>query len=704
MSSSARYHRDYETRSAIDLKKTGVFAYAAHPTTDIWCMSCALDDEDVATWEPGEPIPGATLEAGLSGDVQAWAHNNQFEAVIEKYIAGPRYGLPVFAQEQQRCTMVGAYASGLPGSLAGLAPAIALDTQKDMLGHRLMMQMARPRKVEFAKGFSDIPHSAVRVAEMDPDGWEVYEDGRGRLVAKVQWWNQPDKRARLRAYCREDTVVERGAEKKLRPLSDSELRLWHLDQVINSRGVLVDEALANSAKTIVKKAQGNLDERMRTLTNQSVSRCSNRNQLVTWVRENGVECESINKAALETLLEDDNPIPAHVRDVLLVRQESAKASVAKIDALLNGKSPEDDRAKGLLQFHAADTGRWGGRRFQPQNLKRPEELDIDTVIDIVASGDFDYLAMMYDKPLSAVSDILRGLLIAAPGHRIVAADYSNIEGRVLAWLAGEQWKIEAFRDFDAGVGHDLYKITAGGILHKAPGDVTKDERQSHGKVPELALGYQGGVGAFSTMAANYNVDLTVPEIEAIRDGWREKHPAIKGFWHEIEDAAVEAVRYPGRVTRVKSVAFKVAGSFLMMRLPSGRFLAYAFPQIREFEVPWGGTKEGLTYFSTIDVSKKSKVVPDERNSPTWSRIKTYGGMLTNNAVQGTARDVLADAMPRLEAAGYPIILSVHDEVVCEVPYGHGSVEEMEDIMSELPTWAKGLPVAAEGFEGERYKK
>lgn len=662
-------HIDFETRSTVDLKKTGVYPYMAHESTDVWCAAYCVDDGPVKHWVPGDPVPEDIL---AHKDGEFFAHNAAFERQVFKYIMGPRYGWPVPDVSQWRCTMVMAYAAGLPGALGDAAPAAGLDMRKDTVGARVMMQMCRPRTVS-------------------PEGVPT-------------WWDDKSKLDTLIAYCKQDVEVERQLHKRLRPLSDSEQKLWQLDQIVNDRGVLVDEDMARAALKIVDAAQKALDLRMKVATNYEVSKCSNRNEILRWVRSQGVECDKLNKAALEELLSEDDPLPPHVRNVLEIRKEASLASVAKIDTLLNGMSPEDGRAKGLLQFHAASTGRWGGRRFQPQNLRRPEEHDIDLLIDVVSTGNYAYLADMFDKPLSAVADTLRGMLRASPGHRIVAADYSNIEGRVLAWLAGEGWKLDAFRAFDRGDGHDLYKLTAGGILGKKPEDISKDERQAYGKVPELALGYQGGVGAFNSMAANYGVDLEVEQIEFIRDSWREQHPATKQFWYDMEEAAVCAVDQPGSIQRVGKLAFKVSGSWLFLRLPSGRLLAYPYPKVMQFDTPWGDVKSGLTYFSTIDVSKKKKIVDDPQNTGKWARIKTYGGMLAENATQAVARDILADAMPRLEPAGYPIILTVHDEIVCEVPNGHGSVTEMEKIMCDLPAWAKGLPQSAEGFEGERYRK
>ena len=739
-----KFHRDYETRSTVELKKTGAHFYLRHPTTSILCCSHAIDDGPVSLWIPGQPVPQDFLDADKTPDAETWAHNCAFEQDVERFIAGPRHGFPVFDLKKQRCTMATGYALSLPGSLEMAAPAVGIKEGKDTIGGRLMLQLAKPRgKIEYFGKWDHIPFEAVLARPQDEEGYELYETDWGDPIARVRWWNDPEKLQRLYEYCRQDTVVERHYEHRIRKLKPSELDLWHLDQTINQRGVFIDRALCNAAKGIVEAAEDDLDAQMKVATDGEVGACSNRNQVLKFVRDRGLLIDGLAKDVMEDVFDEGietailrcereagesndaakqewlwsldgstKQRAMQVERVLTLRRQAARASVAKIESLLRGADPEDHRVRGLLQFHAASTGRWGGRRFQPQNLKRPDESDIDTLIDIVATGDYEMLSMLYDDPLSAVSDILRGLIKAAPGKKIVAADYSNIEGRVLAWLAGEEWKLQAFRDFDRGVGHDLYKITAGGILGKNPADISKSERQSHGKVPELALGYQGGIGAFKTMAAGYGVDLPDVQIIDIRDGWRAKHPAIKQFWYDMESAAMAAVEKPGSTHSVAGgkIIFRMAGTFLAMRLPSGRFIFYPNAAIRSVKTKWVDTegrpiwKDALTYFSTIDPAKKGKIVSDPHNGALWARISTYGGMLAENATQAAARDVLADAMPRLEAAGYPIILSVHDEIVAEPDEGHGSAEDMENIMSDLPAWAAGLPVAAEGFQGERYRK
>jgi len=727
------FHRDYETRSTVDLKKTGAHVYMRHPTTSIWCASYAVGNEPVGVWLPGQPIPAEFIAAANDPDAECWAHNNAFEQEVERHIGGPRHGLPVFDLKKQRCTMVTGYALSLPGSLEMAAPAVGIKQGKDMIGGRLMLQLAKPRgKIDYANGYSNIPFDAVRVAEMDAEGWETYEH-LGRTCARVRWWNDPEKLAKLYAYCAQDTVVEREYHHRLRPLKQSELELWHLDQVINQRGVFIDRKLCEAAETIIEAAEDDLDAQMVSVSGKAIGACSNRNQVLAYVRERGMLIDGLAKDVLEDVYEEGivaamtrfeaespdsalewvGPVEdraADVKRVLDLWRLAARASVAKIDAFIRWSSPFDRRVRGLLQFHGASTGRWSGRGPQIHNLRRPDEEDIDAIIEAVMTGDYAWVSMLFGDALSAISNILRGMIAASPGKKIIGADYSNVEGRTLAWLAGEEWKLQAFRDFDAGTGHDLYKITAGGILGKHPKDVTKDERQSHGKVPELALGYQGGVGAFKSMAANYNVDLPDEQIIDIRDGWRAKHPAIKQFWYDLEKAAMAAVREPGSTHHVGRLTFRKAGSFLFMRLPSGRFISYPNAEVRSVKTTWKDDdgeiiwRDALTYFSTIDQAKRSKVVYDPLNSATWARISTYGGMLSENAASGTARDLLADAMVRLEAAGYPVLMSVHDDITTEPNEDHGSLEEMIAIMAKLPKWAPGLPLASAGFEGKRLQK
>lgn len=674
----------------VDLKKTGVYVYAADPTTDIWWLVYAFDDGPLQSWRPGQPIAKDLADHICAGGIMA-AHNASFERAIWHAIMTPRYGWPEPAVEQWRCTMVMAYAMALPGALEHVGPALNTGFEKDMAGNRLMKAMMRPRKPK-----------------------------KGEVVAGLVWRDGPEDVDRLGKYCGADVEAERAADKRLVRLRKSELDLWHLDQKINDRGVPVDAELCNKALAIVERHMKNLDGQMAKITDWEVTACSNVNQLKVWLKRQGVQlgeklntktmlyAETLGKEIIAEILARQDISPA-ARRALQLRQEGGKASVDKIDALLNGMSA-DGRARGLLQFHAANTGRWGGRRFQPQNILRPDEsFDVGGAIDVILKYDttraMEILDTLFGAPITCISYILRGMIKAEPGKKIVAADLANIEGRMLAWLAGETSKLKAFANYDRGEGHDLYKIMAGGILGKDPKDVTKEERQAYGKVSELACGYGGGVGAFQTMAHTYGVKMTDEQADEIKRGWRDENPRITQFWSDADDAAIRAVLTPGKVADAGKVRFKSNGSFLWAQLPSGRALCYPYPKVMDLPTPWGQVKPTLTFKTVPNVSNTRKIVhADQSNTSKWARIQTYGGAIVENLTQAAARDILADGMVRLEANGYPLILTVHDESVSEVPENYGSAEEYEQIMSELPPWAAGLPVAASGFEDSRYRK
>lgn len=699
---STTCHLDFETRAVVDLPKVGAHVYFADPNTSPWCAAYAFDSGPAQAWLPGEPCPEELVDHIRSGGLMA-AWNAAFERTAFSVMMGPRYAWPVPQGEQWRCIMVQSYAMAMPGKLEFAAPAAGLTLRKDAVGGRLMRQMMRPRSKH-----------------------------------PLTWWDQPEKIERLVDYCKTDVLVERELEQRLRALKPSELELFHLDARINDRGAYVDTELCDAANHIIERQARTYDEEMQELTTYEVTACTNASQLTKWLRRQGVDTDSVAKGEVEDMLAKE--LPSLARRALLLRQKAAKASMAKVDALLRGMD-SDRRARGLLQFHAATTGRWAGRRFQPQNLPKPdmEPEEIAAATKLLRTGDYKVLSMIYDEPLSVISNCLRGMVCAAPGHRLIAADYSNIEGRVLAWLAGEQWKLDAFAEFDGGRAPDLY-IQSYARTFGVPLFPKWDPRRDVGKKMELSGGFGGGHGAYIRFGvvgekaedlknlvqsvtdpdkwaeadAKYKkgLDLTREQWVALRitiDLWRDAHPAIRQFWWDLENAAISAIEEPGTTTRAGKVAFKKVGSFLFMRLPSGRFLTYPYPTVVRLPTPWKNDKgepvykDMFTHMATINISNASHKVDPKEPGP-WARISSYGGKLAENATQATARDVLADAMPKLEAAGYPIVLTVHDEAVVEPPIGHGSKEEVFAIMGTNPVWAEGLPIAVAGFEAERYGK
>ena len=676
---------DFETRSAADLRKVGLHCYAAHPTTSVLCAAYAFDDEEVQLWHPKLPPPKRLLDhIRNGGEVQAW--NAAFERAIINYVCTKLYGWPEIKLPQLACTMVQSYAMGLPGSLENAAAALGITEQKDMAGSRLMIQMSKPK--------TDEP---------------------------LTWWDDQERLERLYAYCRQDIEVERAARKRLLPISPYEKRVWILDQEINDRGIMVDTATVKKALDLVESEKDRLNKEMRAITGNAVAACSAVQQIKDFLEFYGVTGDGLDKAMLAEHMAklDLDPV---ARRVLELRAEAGKAATAKFAPMI-ARAGADNRVRGGFQFSGANTRRWSGRGLQFQNLPRPKIKHhvVEAIIaDISAGATAAELDMCYGPPMGLLGDCTRSFLIAPPGKELVVADFSAIEARVLAWLAGQEDVLDVFRR-----GEDIYKVAAASIFGVKIADVTDDQRQV-GKVAILALGYGGGVGAFQTMAKGYGVkmepafghllrvatpdqriraektwesnkneDISREEFLAsdlTKIFWREANPEIVRYWTSLESWAISAAQNPGMFYGDEKVRFKKSGSFLWCRLPSGGVICYPYPEVKEVKTPWGSNKQGLTYMAEDGQSHK------------WMRFTTYGGSLSENITQAVARDLLADSMLRLADAGFEIVAHAHDENVCESSGGVATLQDMILIMTTNPAWAKGLPLKAAGYVSKRYRK
>lgn len=666
-------HGDFETRGVLDLREVGLHNYIRHPETDVWCFAWAIGDMEPEIWTPGQPCPQRLrqhIERG--GVLNAW--NAAFEFSVWDEIMVKRYGWPELKPDQTFCVMAKAYAMSLPGALQDAALALGLHILKDAEGRNLMMRMAKPRRIE-----------------------------NGKPV----WWSEPEKLARLYQYCKTDVEVEREADKRLMPLSATERRIWLLDLAINRRGVAIDRPSVKAAINMAESLKTSYDAQMKEATGGAAESCNALIPIKQWLAARNVPSDSLAKQDIIDLLDGvtSSNVTPEVRRVLTLRQEAAKASTAKFKVMTQ-IAGEDDRVRNLFQYHGAATGRWAGRKVQAHNLPRdvPPTETVDLILEHVRNGEADAIDMIYGSPMTVLSRCLRGFFVPAPGKLLVGGDYSAIEGRGTAWIAGEEWKLKAFRAADAGTGPGIYELTASKILNRPVEQIDSRQRQAYGKVPELALGYQGGVGAFQTMAKTYGVQVDDATADEIKRVWRGEHPKTKAVWYALQDAAINAVRRPGEVFQAghpsRPVKFKKVGSFLWCLLPSGRALCYPSPRL----LP-GTYGEQLTYMCvpSPDDKKKGKIIADPHNTATWARVATYGGSLLENIVQAVCRDLLAEAMLRLDGEGFSIVLHVHDEIVCETAI-RSSAPSMEKIMSEVPAWAKDFPIAVKCEATTRYGK
>jgi DNA polymerase len=651
-------HRDYETRSRAILKHVGTHKYAADPSTQVLCAAYAVDDGPVQLWTPGDPVPPEFLQAAIDPSWIVCAHGDHFETAIEQHVLAPQYGWPLIPLERHRCTMAMALAAGFPARLSAVADALELANRKDAAGERLMHQMSKPRRAR-----------------------------QGEDPAGTYWFDDSERLHRLHDYDKQDVEVEREIFNRLPPLSVSEQALWQLSHTINERGFCVDRKFAEAARRIAEAAAPEINSEITEITGGTVTSISQIARLLDWLQQQGCAAKKLDKKAIEKLLFDPD-LPPPVQRVLELRLGGAQAAVKKLDALL-ARAGQDDRVRGAFRYHGAATGRWAGEGFQPQNLKRPLVEDLDAAIVAVSTGDYENVRSIYPQPLAIVGDCTRATIVAAPGHVLIGADFSSVESRVLAWVTGEEWKLDSYRRFDAtrDPRDEPYASTAARIFGVPAGTYTRDSpERAVGKTADLAFGYMGGLNAWRKFEPDQFSDQ---DVEKFKADWRAAHPAIKRFWYDVDRAAWTAVRERGRVVHCGRVSFKCAGAFLQLKLPSGRKLSYPQPRII------GDEREQSVVFADNAAGQ----FKDCRHGH-----GAYGGLWTENIVSGIARDLLAEAMLRIETAGFPIVLHVHDEAVAEVPEGFGSTEEFTQLMTRKPAWALELPIAASAWSGQRYCK
>ena len=636
---------DLETYSSVDLGKSGVYKYAESEDFEILLFAYALNDEKVQVIDlaSGEIIPEEILSALSDESIEKWAFNANFERVCLSRFLGKR-----LKPQGWYCTMIWSAYLGLPLSLEKVGDVLKLDKQKMNEGKALIRYFSIPCKPTKTNGMRtrNLPHH-------DLEKWSTFKE-----------------------YNQRDVETEMEIKKKLSafPMPQSEWENYWVDQNINDRGILIDEVLVDSA---IKFDEILREENMdRAIELTGLENPNSPLQLKEWLNKKGLEIESLAKKDVESALKNAE---GDIKEVLELRQELSKSSVRKYDAMKNVKG-KDNRARGLIQFYGANrTGRYSGRLIQVQNLRRNNLKDLELARGLVKNRDFETMEILYESPSDILSQLIRTAFIAKEGTRFIISDFSAIEARVLAWLAGEKWVLDAFEN-----GEDIYCRTASrmfGVPVEKHG-VNGHLRQK-GKIATLACGYQGALGALKAMGG-IEMGLSEDELQSIVDSWREANPNIVSLWWDI-DSVVKRVVKTRTKEKYKSLVISYEKGILFIELPSKRRLAYPKAKI------------GMNRFGGESIVYEGIVVGNK-----WNKIESYGGKFVENIVQAIARDILAEAMMRIENEGFNIVMHIHDEVVIESD--SSSIEEINEIMSIVPSWAPGLILDADGFESEFYKK
>ena len=638
---------DIETFSDVDLIKCGVYAYADSPAFEVLLFAWSFDEEEIqiADLAQGGEIPDEVVEAILDNGVIKTAFNANFERVcLGRYLE--TYLPPV----SWHCSAVQAAMLALPKSVEDVGVVLGLDKQKIKEGKELIRYFCMPCKPSKSnkQRKRNLPCDA-------PEKWEMFKQ-----------------------YCIRDVDVEKAIRMKLHrfPIPEAEQELYRLDQEINDRGIEVDRELVEQAIACESLHKDIVTQRAYELT--GLENPNSVAQIKSWLGKNGVEVTSLSKKAVAELIMETE---GDVKETLRIRLLLAKTSVKKYEAIQRSLC-RDGRVHGLLQFYGANrTGRWAGRLVQVQNLPQNHMEDLVLARGLVKKGRYEDLELLYDSTPNVLSELIRTAFVPRTGCRFVVADFSAIEARVLAWHAGEKWRLEVFCTHGK-----IYEASAAAMFHVPVEEVVKGSAlRQKGKISELALGYGGAAGALISMGA-LEMGIREDELSELVSTWRSANPHITQFWWDVDAAAIQTVKEKKPV-RIGRIRFEYQSGILFVTLPSGRKLSYVKPRL---ELNKFG-RMGLVFEGIGENGK-------------WSCLETYGPKLAENIVQGTARDLLAEAMIRLRQAGFNIVMHVHDEVVLEVPLRSSSVTEICNIMAEQPEWAEGLPLRADGYECQFYKK
>ena len=654
---------DIETYSSVDLSEAGVYRYAEAPDFEVLLIGYSIDGGPVEVMDvEAESFTRITEFCQMLEDpeVMKTAWNANFERTcLAKWTGTP------MPPEQWSDTMIMALECGLPGSLAnaGIALGLPEDKLKDPIGKSLIQYFSKPCKPTKANG-----GRTRNLPQHDPDKWKLYIE-----------------------YNRQDVVTEMAIRDKLKryPLAESEQKLWCLDQRMNDNGVRVDLPMVEKIVRFDEQNRERLEKEARTIT--ALQNPNSLQQLKGWLASQGVPVEQLRKDDLDRLLSGD--LPDNVRRVLEIRKALGKTSVKKYSAML-AATCEDSRLRGILQFYGANrSGRWAGRIVQTHNLAKNFLPDLDLARELAAAGDFDTMETLFGETSFVFSELIRTAFIPSAGCRFVVSDFSAIEARVVAWLAGEDWVLEAFRN-----GEDIYCKTASMMYHVP---VVKHGENGHlrqkGKIAVLACGYQGGIGAMKAM----DKGGTIPEeeLQSVVNQWRAANPKIVKMWRTYERAAQIAICEHRTVKLMHGVAFSYVNGNLFIKLPNGRKLCYwgARYDVEPVENQ-NGTFIGYGY-------GKIRYMGVNQETKQWGGAETYGGKLVENVVQATARDCLAEAMTRVSDMGYQIVMHVHDEMIVDVPKEDtDALKKINAAMGQPIEWAPGLPLKGDGYECDFYKK